>query len=154
MDKYKELVKLAEKENIIIGGGHLDANGEAALTFCFNNKIDHIQEIKLPIDMPNEEMLRRIKQYKKPPLVITPHFIWIEQRIDEIIKAMDRYREAKKEIPKEWYMELSHLQTEQINKVKDTTCLIIGDSNCNIEDLMKVKETIGSCLLEIQSQRR
>lgn len=33
-----------------------------------------------------------IEKSKKPPLGLTPHFIWIEQRIEDIINAIDRYR--------------------------------------------------------------
>jgi hypothetical protein len=51
---------------------------------------------------------------KKPPLGITPHFIWIEQRIEEIKEAINRRIEAKENIPHEWYIELAQLENERI----------------------------------------
>lgn len=71
-----------------------------------------------------DEVITKIKlqNTKKPPLGLTPHFIWIEQRIEDIIKAMDRYREADKEIPKKWYFELAHLETEK-NKTSNNHTL-------------------------------
>lgn len=51
---------------------------------------------------------------EKPPLGITPHFIWIEQRIDEIKEAINRRIEAKENIPHEWYIELAQLENERI----------------------------------------
>jgi hypothetical protein len=55
---------------------------------------------------------------KKPPIGITPHFIWIEQRIDEIKQAINRRIEAKVIIPPQWYTELAQLENEKNTKVR------------------------------------
>jgi len=60
----------------------------------------------------------KLQNTKKPPFGLIPHYIWIEQRIEDIIKAIDRYREVNKEIPKEWYFELTQLETEKSSKEK------------------------------------
>ncbi|MFL0167666.1 hypothetical protein [Candidatus Clostridium helianthi] len=74
-------------------------------------------------------------QTPKPLLGIKPHFAWIEQRIDEIIKAMDRYREAKKGIPKDWYLELAQLETEKNRVLSNMTYLSIDADE--IEESLK-----------------
>lgn len=43
----------------------------------------------------------------KPPLGIMPCYIWVQRRQDEILDAINRYREVDKEIPYEWYRELN-----------------------------------------------
>lgn len=90
-----------------------------------------------------EEVITRIKlqNTKKPPFGITPRFIWIEQRVDEIIKAIDRYRESKQEIPKEWYFELAELETEKNKSLQNVTCLTMNAiklSEHEIKELEKV----------------
>lgn len=50
-------------------------------------------------DIPNE----------KPPLGLRPRFIVAELRAQEIVVAMERYHDAKKEIPQEWHEELAEL---------------------------------------------
>ena len=45
----------------------------------------------------------------KPPLGLTPRFIWIEQRKQDIIDAVRRYTEANKEIPTEWINEYNEI---------------------------------------------
>lgn len=130
MDKFLELKKLAEKENILIGGGTLNHYNEAEITFCFDNKIDNIQVTKIPVNMPVSEMLERIKQLKKPPIGIKPHFIWIEQRMEEIRQGINRRIEAKVIVPHEWYIELAQLENERL---KNTDYLVVDNSNFDIE---------------------
>jgi hypothetical protein len=42
----------------------------------------------------------------KPPLGITPHQLWIEQRVYAINAAIRRYESAGKPVPREWRTEL------------------------------------------------
>lgn len=52
---------------------------------------------------------------KRPPLGVMPKFIWIEHRIEELKKAIYRYLEADKPVPKEWYEELEdHLKNKTL----------------------------------------
>ena len=46
----------------------------------------------------------------KPPIGLTPRFIRNLDRIQEIFKAIERYIEAKKDIPYKWVAELIELQ--------------------------------------------
>lgn len=41
-----------------------------------------------------------------PPLGLRPKSIWLEARVDEIYEAIERYREAGKDIPMGWIDEL------------------------------------------------
>jgi len=47
-----------------------------------------------------------------PPLGLVPRKFWIENRADDILEAMERYRRGKYIIPVEWVDELAdHLRT-------------------------------------------
>ena len=47
-----------------------------------------------------------------PPLGIVPRTFWIENRADDIMEAIERYRRGKYIIPVEWVEELAeHLKT-------------------------------------------
>jgi hypothetical protein len=47
-----------------------------------------------------------------PPLGIVPRKFWVENRADDIMEAMERYRRGKYIIPVEWVDELAgHLRT-------------------------------------------
>lgn len=47
-----------------------------------------------------------------PPLGIVPRKCWVENRADDILEAMERYRRSKYIIPVEWVEELvDHLRT-------------------------------------------
>ena len=47
-----------------------------------------------------------------PPLGVMPRNYWIENRVDDIHEAMERYRRYKYIIPVEWVEELAeHLRT-------------------------------------------
>ena len=48
-------------------------------------------------------------QVEKPPLGLTPRYMWISERKSDIIRAMDRYSSAGKVIPREWIEELANL---------------------------------------------
>ena len=58
------------------------------------------------VDKMNE--LKRIR-YNKPPLGIEPHKIWIEQRITNLIDAMNRYIQDSRKVPIEWMEEYNKL---------------------------------------------
>jgi hypothetical protein len=46
---------------------------------------------------------------EKPPLGLIPAFIRKQQRQQEIMSAVVRYREAGKEVPREWLEEFAEL---------------------------------------------
>ena len=43
---------------------------------------------------------------RKPPLGLTPKYIWDSQRLFDIINAIHRYAQAEKPVPGEWVDEL------------------------------------------------
>lgn len=65
-----------------------------------------IEEIMKVVDCSEE-----VEQ--KPVLGIAPVYVWRWKRIDELLAAMTRYREAGKDIPTEWVNEL----TENLREV-------------------------------------
>ena len=46
---------------------------------------------------------------EKPPLGLTPKYIHDNMRISEIINAVYRYMDVRKEIPEEWIKEYNEL---------------------------------------------
>ena len=46
---------------------------------------------------------------EKPPIGLIPEYLWKEKRLFDIIEAINRYIEAKKEIPIEWIEEYNKL---------------------------------------------
>ncbi len=48
----------------------------------------------------------------KPPLGITPRYIVLEKRKNEILAGIGRYREARKKVPVYWILELNDLVAE------------------------------------------
>lgn len=52
----------------------------------------------------------RMSQLKKP-LGIIPHRIWVDQRLQDILDAMERYTEAGEVIPYEWLLEYRKLMS-------------------------------------------
>lgn len=49
---------------------------------------------------------------KKPPLGVLPRWAWIEQRIEELEQAIERYKAAKMDWPPEWAEELEELRLD------------------------------------------
>lgn len=47
--------------------------------------------------------------YAKPPLGLRPKYVWLQERRDEIMDAMNRYSHAGKVVPVEWIEELKAL---------------------------------------------
>lgn len=45
----------------------------------------------------------------KSPLGLVPRYIWEEKRIQDIEEAIDRFKEARKPIPVEWFKEYNEL---------------------------------------------
>nr|BDD48131.1 hypothetical protein 47 [Balneolaceae bacterium] len=52
----------------------------------------------------------------KPPIGITPRFLWIEDRLKELNQAIDRYAEADKDIPAKWIRERNELINKLVNR--------------------------------------
>lgn len=50
----------------------------------------------------------------KPPLGLTPKYIWHTQRVRAITEAINRYMCADKEIPNEWVEEYNELVKKKI----------------------------------------
>lgn len=57
-----------------------------------------------------------MKTYKKPPLGLYSHHLWIYDRIHEILGAMERYIQAYKQIPINWVEEYNELIAEVQNE--------------------------------------
>ena len=56
-------------------------------------------------------------QRNKPPLGLVPKDIYINTRVNAILEAIERYKVAGKDVPKEWLEELSELVTGlEVNK--------------------------------------
>ena len=56
---------------------------------------------------------------REPSLGIVPHHLWVENRANDIVQAMDRYSRGKYIIPVEWVEELiGHLKTLDKSRVK------------------------------------
>jgi len=86
-----------------------------------------------------------IEQLELPPLGLKPRRLHDAGRIKDIVSAINRYREAKLEIPKEW--------TEEYNDLVNTPMIVTiqgelkagnivintieGLRTCNIEELVK-----------------
>lgn len=51
--------------------------------------------------------------YEKPPLGLRPRFVVRQQRVREILEAIDRYNSAGKATPVEWGEELILLLAEE-----------------------------------------
>jgi len=49
------------------------------------------------------------QKHKKPPLGLTPRFIRDEQRLNEILAAIERYAAEKTPIPLEWVEEYNEI---------------------------------------------
>lgn len=49
---------------------------------------------------------------KRPPLGLTPQFIWLEQRLQDIEEAIERRLEVRGFIPAEWITEYNELLSE------------------------------------------
>lgn len=108
-------------------------DNKMCLRYSFPNKKSDDREIFLESTLTNEEIINKLKETKKPALGITPHFIWIEQRIDEIKQAINRKIEAKENIPHEWYIELAQLENERISNTNHLEIKIPEGSNIGKE---------------------
>ena len=74
-----------------------------------------INTARLCRDCVNRNNEMRKRYYKKPPLGLKPHYVWLTERIDEIVDAINRYLEARVKVPDEWINEFNELLVE-INK--------------------------------------
>ncbi|MHA1197733.1 MAG: hypothetical protein ACTSQF_00050 [Candidatus Heimdallarchaeaceae archaeon] len=50
-----------------------------------------------------------MNEAKRPPLGVMPRQIWLQKRFDDLIEAVDRFKKANTEIPREWYKEIGDL---------------------------------------------
>ena len=69
----------------------------------------HINNLKSWAGMTNDaienSLNKRVNDNIKPPIGLTPRYIFEERRMQEIIDAIERYRKAKKPIPSKWIYE-------------------------------------------------
>jgi hypothetical protein len=56
-------------------------------------------------------------EIERPPLGLTPRWIWDEHRMKEIKKAMKRYTIKGKRIPQEWTNEYNELTQRKNDKL-------------------------------------
>ena len=73
----------------------VDYNGSKICQDCYNSLIEY-----------------KRKYYDKPPLGLTPHNVWVTERINEIKLAIDRYKNENLQIPVEWFEEYNKLVKE------------------------------------------
>lgn len=87
-----------------------------------SEKKDHyfFNGVKIPFGNPSEN-----KPSIKPPLGLMPLWLWEEHRLKEIGAAIERYKEAVKEIPQEWINE----QYDLSKKIKPSTTPIEDKGN-------------------------
>lgn len=57
-----------------------------------------------------------VPTHKKPPLGLTPVFVWKSERQSEILEAVSRYVDAKKDIPYQWIAEYWELGKAEFKK--------------------------------------
>lgn len=57
----------------------------------------------------HEHLYLETSRSLKPPLGLTPRYLWDETRLKEIDGAMLRYAIAQKEIPQEWHDERTEI---------------------------------------------
>jgi hypothetical protein len=68
----------------------------------------------------NEDIaVKKPKEYLQPPIGLCPRYIADTQRAREILAAMDRYLEAGKVIPAEWFRELSERITGAVRPIEE-----------------------------------
>ena len=57
---------------------------------------------------------------KKPPLGIKPEWLWTEERLRELIRALHGYSEANRDLPFDWLEELQKRLDEVLKHKKDS----------------------------------
>ena len=75
---------------------------------------------------------------EKPPTGVTPYYIFIEGRIKEISEAIERYLEAKQEIPIEWVNELNEYYSFLARREAD----LIGNRKPQYSGVLSSKSVI------------
>jgi len=60
---------------------------------------------------------------EKPPLGLTPAYIWKSERQSEILEAISRYVDAKKDIPYQWIAEYWELGKSEADKMTEWTSI-------------------------------
>lgn len=68
-----------------------------------------------------ESGLDKLVETIRPPKGIKPEFLHIEERIDDIKKAMANYSSSAKPIPEKWTKELNHLLKRQSELQRDAS---------------------------------
>lgn len=58
---------------------------------------------------PRPKFEPEIQKTEKPPLGLTPKAVWMEDRVLDIVDAMNRYVKANMEVPIEWIKEYNEL---------------------------------------------
>ena len=58
------------------------------------------------------EAYKQAMQLTRPPLGITPRYIWLDQRRDDIKAAIVRMMEANRYIPTDWVTEYNDLMSK------------------------------------------
>lgn len=87
--------------NRIARGGDIIFSDTRNCEGCFNYIREHCNGV-------NDKCKTR-KVAIKPPLGLTPKYIWNSQRLQDISEAIARYTNVGKEIPAEWLEEYNKL---------------------------------------------
>lgn len=100
----------AISEDMLNGKGMIDFR----VTKPFRDMYEHLDKLE-------EDMKVRPPEKQRPPKGIPPKFIWQEERLEEIKKAILRRRNTDADIPIEWYEEFFEL-TDELYEPEVTFC--------------------------------
>jgi len=83
-------------------------NGRDALWDAYEEALDLVQYLRQAIEERDGST-----DYTKPPLGLMPKNIFYEKRLDDILGAISRHKEAGLPIPKKWYEEIIEMTKRQ-----------------------------------------
>lgn len=81
-------------------------------TLLFHSKTQSYAKKYVPADdveLVKNASMPPLVQNSEPPLGLLPRRLWIEQRVTDILQAIDRFSKDTKPVPIEWINELKEL---------------------------------------------
>ncbi len=123
-----------------------------------NNKLEHsIMEDNNIDTSPSETLPDHFKKVlwgcKRPPVGITPRFLWEEKRIKEIREAIKRYQEAGISYDDTWLGELYDLENREENEKKTKKLVDLVSSMCVLRSVGRNVLDVAYELLSIEKER-
>lgn len=71
--------------------------------------MSHMKTLDIHAQNADPERSPQAMQRKKPPIGIIPECLWLEQRANALMEAIERYLEAGECVPAQWPDELSRI---------------------------------------------